>query len=206
MNSTDVVALFGDDKILSFDLELTRDEKLRHLGALLADRELNLKGPQDLSLKELNALAQEADVVLGHNILDFDLPWLAKQAVRPQLLLEKPVIDTLYLSPIAFPKNPYHRLVKDYKLVRDTLNDPVADARLALQIFSEQLIALQALPLPQLQLYQHLFSQGVMTQFNTQGLSLVFARLTARQYESPSSPPLSRALPMRRLAPISSTE
>ena len=67
MNSTDVVALFGDDKILSFDLELTRDEKLRHLGALLADRELNLKGPQDLSLKELNALAQGADVVLGHN-------------------------------------------------------------------------------------------------------------------------------------------
>ncbi len=26
MNSTDVVTLFGDDKILSFDLELTRDE------------------------------------------------------------------------------------------------------------------------------------------------------------------------------------
>jgi len=125
MNSTDVVALFGDDKILSFDLELTRDEKLRHLGALLADRELNLKGPQDLSIKALNALAQEADVVLGHNILDFDLPWLAKQTIRPQLLLEKPVIDTLYLSPLAFPKNPYHRLVKDYKLVRDTLNDPL---------------------------------------------------------------------------------
>ncbi|AYV37641.1 RecQ family ATP-dependent DNA helicase [Aeromonas veronii] len=180
MNSTDVVPLFGDDKILSFDLELTRDEKLRHLGALLAGRELNLKGPQDLALKELNALAQGADVILGHNILDFDLPWLAKQAVRPQLLLEKPVIDTLYLSPLAFPKNPYHRLVKDYKLVRDTLNDPVADARLALQIFSEQLIALQALPLSQLQLYQYLFDQGVMAQFNTQGLSLVFARLTGR--------------------------
>ncbi|WP_421387751.1 RecQ family ATP-dependent DNA helicase [Aeromonas veronii] len=180
MNSTDVVTLFGDDKILSFDLELTRDEKLRHLGALLAGRELNLKGPQDLALKELNALAQGADVILGHNILDFDLPWLAKQAVRPQLLLEKPVIDTLYLSPLAFPKNPYHRLVKDYKLVRDTLNDPVADARLALQIFSEQLIALQALPLSQLQLYQYLFDQGVMAQFNTQGLSLVFARLTGR--------------------------
>ncbi|MGQ4692788.1 RecQ family ATP-dependent DNA helicase [Aeromonas veronii] len=180
MNSTDVVTLFGDDKILSFDLELTRDEKLRHLGALLAGREFNLKGPQDLALKELNALAQGADVILGHNILDFDLPWLAKQAVRPQLLLEKPVIDTLYLSPLAFPKNPYHRLVKDYKLVRDTLNDPVADARLALQIFSEQLIALQALPLSQLQLYQYLFDQGVMAQFNTQGLSLVFARLTGR--------------------------
>lgn len=180
MNSTDVVTLFGDDKILSFDLELTRDEKLRHLGAILAERQLNLKGPQELSIKALNGLAQEADLILGHNILDFDLPWLAKQTVRPQLLLEKPFIDTLYLSPIAFPKNPYHRLVKDYKLVRDTLNDPVADARLALQIFSEQLVALQTLPLPQLQLYQYLFNQGVIAQFNTQGLSLVFARLTGR--------------------------
>lgn len=180
MDQINFVAPFGNDRILSFDLELTRDEKLRHLGALLADRQLDLKGPQDASIKALNTLAQEADLILGHNILDFDLPWLAKQTVRPQQLLDKPVIDTLYLSPLAFPKNPYHRLVKDYKLVRDTLNDPVADARLALQILSEQVVALQLLPLPQLQLYQYLFSQGVAAQFNTQGLSLVFARLTGR--------------------------
>ena len=76
MNPLVVVTPFGDDKILSFDLELTRDEKLRHLGALLAERELNLKGPQELSIKALNALAQDADLILGHNILDFDLPWL----------------------------------------------------------------------------------------------------------------------------------
>ncbi|WP_236749306.1 DEAD/DEAH box helicase [Aeromonas caviae] len=171
-------SVLGNDKILSFDLELTRDDNLRHLGALLDDQQLSLKGPQELSIKELNNLAHHADLVLGHNILDFDLPWLAKQAVRPQQLLDKPVIDTLYLSPLAFPKNPYHRLVKDYKLVRDALNDPVADARLALQVFSEQLAVLQSLPLPQLQLYQYLFSQGVTAQFSTQGLSLVFSRLT----------------------------
>ncbi|WP_223955402.1 RecQ family ATP-dependent DNA helicase [Aeromonas caviae] len=173
-------SVLGNDKILSFDLELTRDDNLRHLGALLDDQQLSLKGPQELSIKELNNLAHHADLVLGHNILDFDLPWLAKQAVRPQQLLDKPVIDTLYLSPLAFPKNPYHRLVKDYKLVRDALNDPVADARLALQVFSEQLAVLQSLPLPQLQLYQYLFSQGVTAQFSTQGLSLVFSRLTGR--------------------------
>ncbi|MGZ5009262.1 MAG: hypothetical protein ACXV8W_15270, partial [Methylobacter sp.] len=42
-----------------------------------------------------------------------------------------------------FPENPYHRLVKDYKLVRDSLNDPLADARLALSLFRDQWEALQ---------------------------------------------------------------
>ena len=53
-------------------------------------------------------------------------------------LLEKPAIDTLYLSPLAFPQNPYHRLVKDYQIVRDSINDPVQDALLAGKIFTEQ--------------------------------------------------------------------
>ncbi len=113
-----------------------------------------------------------------------DIPVL--KSIKPALsLLTKPVIDTLFLSPLAFPRNPYHRLVKDYKLalfqliveirlnlekghlltiqilychpkkwqkmalplltktapyklVRDAINDPVADAKLALNIFHEQ--------------------------------------------------------------------
>jgi ATP-dependent DNA helicase RecQ len=49
--------------------------------------------------------------------------------LAPRLALhDKPVVDTLYLSPLAFPENPYHHLVKDYKLVRGSLNDPAADA------------------------------------------------------------------------------
>ncbi len=30
-------------------------------------------------------------------------------------ILTKPPIDTLWLDPLAFPRNPYHRLVKHYK-------------------------------------------------------------------------------------------
>ena len=49
----------------------------------------------------------------------------------PELeLLRLPVVDTLELSPLAFPENPYHRLVKDYKLVSDARNDPRRDAQL----------------------------------------------------------------------------
>ena len=52
-------------------------------------------------------------------------------------VLRLPVIDTLVLSPIAFPENPYHRLVKDYKLVKESVNDPVGDARQAASLFAE---------------------------------------------------------------------
>lgn len=47
--------------------------------------------------------------------------------IAPSLpLFHLPVIDMLVLSPICFTENPYHCLVKDYKLVRESLNDPVA--------------------------------------------------------------------------------
>ncbi|MBK9685833.1 MAG: hypothetical protein IPO59_22110 [Betaproteobacteria bacterium] len=53
-----------------------------------------------------------------------------------------PVIDTLELSAIAFPANPYHRLVKGYKLLSDSRNDPVKDARLTLDLLVEEVDAL----------------------------------------------------------------
>ena len=78
-----------------------------------------------------------AEFVLGHNLLGHDFPVL--QSAYPRLeILKKPVIDTLYLSPLAFPQNPYHRLVKDYKLVRSSVSNPVADARLAASVFRDQ--------------------------------------------------------------------
>ena len=59
-----------------------------------------------------------------------DLPEIGKRA--PELaLLRLPAIDTLVLSPIAFPQRPYHRLVKPYKtpgLERLQVNDPLIDA------------------------------------------------------------------------------
>lgn len=85
----------------------------------------------------MDNIASVADFVLGHNLLGHDFPVL--QSTYPQLaILKKPVIDTLYLSPLAFPQNPYHRLVKDYKLVRSSVSNPVADARLASSVFRDQ--------------------------------------------------------------------
>ncbi|MGO6787568.1 RecQ family ATP-dependent DNA helicase [Rhizobium ruizarguesonis] len=82
--------------------------------------------------------------LLGHNILRHDLPHLF--AVRPRLanILRSP-IDTLWLNPLAFPRNPYHHLVKHYhdgRLQAGHINDPELDARLVFQVLRNQLAAL----------------------------------------------------------------
>ena len=98
-----------------------------------------------VALAKLDGLADKASYVLGHNLIAFDLPHL--QAANPRLrLLNLPVIDTLRLSPLAFPRNPYHHLVKHYQdggLKRGRVNDPELDARLTLQVFENQRQALR---------------------------------------------------------------
>ncbi len=97
------------------------------------------------ALEKLDDLAEGASFILGHNLIAFDLPHLA--AAKPDLkLLKLPVVDTLRLSPLAFPRNPYHRLVKHYQdggLKRGRINDPELDSRLALEVFADQREALR---------------------------------------------------------------
>ena len=97
------------------------------------------------SVQKLDDLAEGASFILGHNLIAFDLPHLA--AAKPDLkLLKLPVVDTLRLSPLAFPRNPYHRLVKHYQdggLKRGRINDPELDSRLALEVFADQREALR---------------------------------------------------------------
>jgi hypothetical protein len=115
-------------RTLLLDIETTKSGKIRQIGAVFNDQvfETNAESSLKLTLSHVEDLASVADFVLGHNLLGHDFPVL--QSTYPQLaILKKPVIDTLYLSPLAFPQNPYHRLVKDYKLVRSSVSDPVAD-------------------------------------------------------------------------------
>lgn len=83
--------------------------------------------------------------LLGHNVLRHDLEHLI--AARPRLakIIEAP-IDTLWLNPLAFPRNPYHRLVKHYqdgRLQAGHINDPELDAKLVFDVLANQLVALR---------------------------------------------------------------
>lgn len=140
------MALPLQPKCLVFDLEVvpeTAEQPARiiKLGALRPDTgeelELDTQRQLDIALRQLDRMAEGASFLLGHNLLAHDLPLL--QAAAPDLaMLRLPVIDTLRLSPLAFPQNPYHRLIKDYKLIRASLNSPLADSRSTLALFHDQ--------------------------------------------------------------------
>ncbi|MBW7921611.1 MAG: RecQ family ATP-dependent DNA helicase [Rubellimicrobium sp.] len=100
-------------------------------------------GALPLALDRLEAFCDRAGFLVGHNILRHDLPHLV--ANRAALVrLGEAVVDTLWLNPLAFPRNPYHHLVKHYhdgRLQGDQVNDPEADARLALELLGDQMAA-----------------------------------------------------------------
>src|SRR6266496_2174153 len=134
------------DRALLLDLEVSQAGKIRKIGCVSGSKTVARMGHVVLAdaLNELSVLAGSATCLIGHNLVRHDLVFLRETAPRHPLL-SLPVIDTLVLSPIAFPENPYHRLVKDYKLIRESVNDPVADARQAAALFSDEFQSLDGL-------------------------------------------------------------
>jgi len=132
--------------ILSFDFEIVPSGDIYHIGAVFKNKTFQRKDIKHLktALSDLSEFAKGADYILGHNIVNHDLP-VARDAFPKADFLNIPVIDTLFLSPLAFPENPYHKLVKDYKLVKNSKNDPIADANLARAVFEDQMAALSDL-------------------------------------------------------------
>jgi ATP-dependent DNA helicase RecQ len=167
---------------LLLDLEVSPGGKILKLGAVLGPQRLARSGttPFQAVGGELSRLAAGAACVLGHNLVRHDLPVLRKHA--PELpLFQLPVIDTLVLSPICFPENPYHRLVKNYKLVRESVNDPVADARQAASLFRDEFQALKGLRQAEPGLFEILHfllaAPDLETDPLSNGLGLVFRAL-----------------------------
>lgn len=147
---------------VSLDLEVDpQSKRILKIGALRPDTGnfRHFKGRFDLAaaLKEVDALAADASFVLGHNVVRHDLNLL--KAVAPGLaLFALPVVDTLALSPLAFPRNPYHHLVKDYRLLRLAVNDPLADAQRVVGLFDDQRRALAAEPAELVRAYHYLLA------------------------------------------------
>ena len=129
-------------QLVFIDLEIHPETKeLLKIGGWRADDDACFyrqgKINRAVSLAELLSFIGEARFIVGHNIEQHDWPYLcALDASFSQL--QHRLIDTLVLNPLAFPANPYHRLVKDYKLQRESINDPVADCRQSASLFADQ--------------------------------------------------------------------
>src|ERR1035441_4440519 len=196
-------------RALLLDLEVSHQGNILKLGAVCGEVSFARSRGHNLAsaLDELAALGTNARFVLGHNLVRFDLPILREAAPRHPLL-KLPIIDTLVLSPICFPETPYHRLVKDYKLVRESINDPVADARQAATLFADEFRALEGIRQKEPRLFEVLhfllstpddeadpFSRGLAMLFGALGgtrlpkdRALAFCRELIRQWGCASVP------------------
>ncbi len=135
------------ERCVSIDLEV--DPKSARIFAFAATTNdesrpaLVEKSSSASALSHLDTYCKGFKSVIGHNILHHDLPHLAAAAPRFAALAEAP-IDTLWLNPLAFPRNPYHHLVKHYhdgRLQSGHVNDPEKDARLVFDVLQNQIEA-----------------------------------------------------------------
>lgn len=120
------------------DVEIgLQDHKIHDIGALRYDGALYHKA----SKTELFDFLQDVDFVCGHNIIHHDAKYLFGSEPCSWRL-----VDTLYLSPLLFPERPYHRLVKDDKLMSDQVNNPVNDCEKAKDLLLDEIARWKALP------------------------------------------------------------
>ncbi len=136
------------ERCLSVDLEVNpKAAEIFDLAAVTygsAPAVVGAGGNVSQKLDQLEKAAAKLPHIIGHNIIKHDIEHLL--AARPRLAarLSAP-IDTLWLNPIAFPRNPYHHLVKHYhdgRLQAGHVNDPEKDARLVFEVLENQIKAL----------------------------------------------------------------
>ena len=141
------------ERCSSIDLEVSKPEspddkgQIQQLAIVRGDTGLAFKRnvkADGTSAADIDSFSNGTDFILGHNIIAFDVPYLSEK--WPECSEHsKPAIDTLRLSPLAFPRNPYHHLVKHYQdsqLIRGQLNDPELDARLVFDVLKDQFDAI----------------------------------------------------------------
>lgn len=80
----------------------------------------------------------------GHNIIKHDSKYINHE-IKHAGFSSSEIVDTLFLSPLLFPKEPYHSLLKDDKLQTEELNNPVNDSLKAKDLFLDEVAAFNKL-------------------------------------------------------------
>lgn len=134
---------------LFIDIETNpqKENKIFKIGAFRTDIDWHLEtgtyGNRAQLIETLKKGIDGAQFLVGHNIISHDLLHLSAQ--YPEIPWSNlTIIDTLRLSPIAFPENPYHRLLKNYKLISDERNSPLKDCYACATLFYDQCQAFAA--------------------------------------------------------------
>lgn len=107
-------------------------------------------------IPEFAGFVSDCDCLCGHNIIGHDIKYL-----KPFLRKEYILIDTLYLSPLLFPRKPYHKLLKDDKILTEELNNPLNDSLKAQSLYDDEVMAFKALDKDFQQLYYDLLNEDI---------------------------------------------
>lgn len=124
-------------KITFFDTEINpNSEKILDIGAIKLDNTYF----HSANIYEFECFLKGSDYICGHNILKHDLKYVGS-AVEQADVDRTGWIDTLYISPLLFPKKPYHSLLKDDKLQTEELNNPLNDSIKTKELFFHEINA-----------------------------------------------------------------
>ncbi|MBO4811505.1 MAG: RecQ family ATP-dependent DNA helicase [Prevotella sp.] len=126
----------GQYAIVDVEVSLS-DHRIHDIGALRYDGAVY----HGCSKEELMAFLHDVDFLCGHNIVHHDAKYLFAEGD-----LQIPLVDTLYMSPLLFPERPYHRLLKDDKLMSEQMNNPVNDCEKARDLLMDEIACWQQLP------------------------------------------------------------
>lgn len=107
-------------------------------------------------IPEFADFVSDCDCLCGHNIIGHDIKYL-----KPFLRKEYVLVDTLYLSPLLFPQKPYHKLLKDDKILTEELNNPLNDSLKAQSLYGDEVMAFKALDKDFQQLYYDLLNEDI---------------------------------------------
>ncbi len=117
-------------KVAFVDVEVgISDKKIHDIGAIKYDGTIY----HGASKQELINFIEDVDYLCGHNIIQHDAKFLFGEES-----IKRTLVDTLHVSPLLFPERPYHRLLKDDKLISEQLNNPVNDCEKARDLLMDE--------------------------------------------------------------------
>lgn len=132
----------SNESVVFIDIETRRHSgQICDYGAIRADGSKF----HSRSGREFYEFIKDSGFICGHNIMRHDLEYI-RQQIPGFIIPQNAVIDTLYWSPLLFPKKPYHKLVKDDKLLPEEINNPVSDSIKARNLLDDEIHAFHRLP------------------------------------------------------------
>ncbi|MBR3712464.1 MAG: RecQ family ATP-dependent DNA helicase [Bacteroidales bacterium] len=121
--------------VIFIDLEVNpQNNKVLDYGAVTANGETLHTTPK----ADFEDFTKGYQFICGHNVCHHDSNFFRRGEGTV-------FIDTLYFSPLLFPEKPYHRLLKDDKILTDELSNPLNDAIKAKELFYDEINAFKNL-------------------------------------------------------------